>query len=705
MTTDLRAPTPQALLRGAGQYTADIALPGALWAVFLRSDEASGRIASLDIEEAKAMPGIHAVHTGADVAHLGGLPVNEVIPVAATPRFAVLAEGRVEAVGQPVAGILAEKRSAGLDAADEICLELDVDDVGVHAPIAEKTWTHGDAANIMARAAHVVRAEVIHPRTAPLSLETRQIAVRPEADGGLTIWHSGQTPHRTRQHLAQMLGIDAGLLRVITPDVGGAFGMKASLYPEEVYCVWAAHQLQRPVRWSATRSEDFLSATHGRGIHMQGALAFDADGRAQALEAHVQAPLGHWLPNSALIPGWNAARILPGGYRVEALKILTETTPESRAATGIYRGAGRPEAAALIERLMDKAARKLDLDPFEIRLRNLREPEEMPVLTGTGQTLDSGDYAGVLRLLRDVSGYDARLAEVAHRREQGQLVGLGLGFFLEPSGEGWESARVTWSKDGRVLIESGSSAQGQARVRSYAAIAAEALSLSSDQVDVRYGDTATCPEGIGAVASRSTAIGGSAVHEACLALRRAREAGSALPLTEEVRFETKGQAWGYGAYLVQMSVDAETGAPRIEAAFCVDDAGHVVDVQGAADQIVGGFAQGVGAAMMEAVHYDSSGQLLTASLMDYAVPRADSVPPMTLADMHTPSPMNPLGAKGLGEAGTIGAPAAILNAAIDALAPLGVEDLQMPLTSQTLWTAIQAARDAADSARSVGDSR
>ncbi len=693
MNGDFRAQTPHAFLRGEGRYCDDIAVPGALHAVFLRSDEAAGQIAALDTQEAAQMPGVRAVHTGADVAHIGALPVNAVMPLARALRFAVLAQTRVEAVGQAVAAILAETRAAGMDAADAIRLAIDDAPPPGAGPIAEQHWSAGDAASAMSRAAHRVEAEVIHARTAPLSLEPRGIAVRPEADGGLTIWHSTQTPHRTRTHLAEMLGIDAGLIRVIAPDVGGAFGMKASLYPEEVYCVWAAHALHVPVRWSATRSEDFLSATHGRGIRMRGTMGVDAEGRITALRADINAALGHWLPGSALVPGWNAARILPGGYDVAAVDITSAATCQSRAATGIYRGAGRPEAAALIERLVDKAARTLGLDPFEIRLRNLPDAASFPVTTATGQTLDSGDYAGALHLLRELSGYDARLAEMRRRRAGGDLVGLGLAFFLEPSGEGWESARVTWHAEARVTIASGSSAQGQARARSYAAIAAKALGVPPGDIDVRYGDTGTCPEGIGALASRSTAIGGSAVLEACRALRAARDAGRPLPLTEEVRFETRGQAWGYGAYLVQLSVDPGTGAPQIEAAFCVDDAGHVVDAQAVSDQIVGGFAQGVGAALMEAVHYDGAGQLLTASLMDYAVPRADTMPPITLAEKRTTSLMNPLGAKGVGEAGTIGAPAAILNAAIDALAPFGVQDLQMPLTSQTLWRAMKAAKE------------
>ena len=692
MTPRVRPHHSHALLRGAGQYCDDIALPGALRAVFLRSDVAAGAIANLDIADAADLPGVRAIHTGADVAHLGALPVNEVIPLEAAVPYAVLAQGHVTAVGQPVAAILAHSRAEALDALD--CIVLDVEAVDIPAPrrIAHHEWRAGDPKGAMQKAAHIVEATVQHARLAPFAMEPRGIAVRPEAGGGVTIWHSTQTPHRTRIHLAQMLGIDAGLIRVIAPDVGGAFGMKASLYPEEVYCVWAAMQLGAPVRWTASRSEEFLSATHGRGVSTKGTLAMDAAGRFTAMTADVTAPLGGWLPNSALIPAWNAARILPGPYLIDDVAITATAQIEHRAPTGIYRGAGRPEAAALTERLVDKAARIARLDPFEIRLLNLPAKDTLPRQTATGQILDSGDYAGALHLLRKASRYDARVADITRRRTVGDLVGLGLAVFLEPSGEGWESARVTWGADGRVRIDSGTSAQGQARARSYAAIAAQALQVAPEAVDVHYGDTETCPEGIGAVASRSTAIGGSAVLEACQRLRAERDAGANLPLSEEVRFVTQGQAWGYGAYLVQLSIDADTGAPRIEAAICVDDAGRVIDAQAVADQITGGIAQGVGEALMEAIRYDADGQLLTASLMDYALPRADDMPPLDLHQMQTPSPTNPLGAKGVGEAGTIGAPAAILNAAIDALAPLGVTDLEMPLTPQILWQAMTEAK-------------
>ncbi|MCQ0092976.1 xanthine dehydrogenase family protein molybdopterin-binding subunit [Roseovarius sp. M141] len=688
MTTDFRPHHSQALLRGAGQYCDDIALPGALRAIFLRSDVAAGRIAALDVSEVRAMPGVHAVHVGADVADLGALPVNEVLPLEQATPFPILAQGRVHAVGQPVAAILASSRAEGQDAAEAIWLDIAATEMPEPRHIAGRDWTAGDAPAAMAHAAHRVEAQVHHARLAPLSLEPRCIAVRPEPDGTVTIWQTTQTPHRTRSHLAAILGIDAARIRVIAPDVGGAFGMKASLYPEEVYCVWAALTLGVAVRWSASRSEEFLSATHGRGLTTMGVLGVDGTGRFTALTAEVTAPLGHWLPNSALIPAWNAARVLPGPYGIETVQIKTAAVQENRAPTGIYRGAGRPEAALLLERLVDKAARGTGIDPFEIRLRNLPPKDALPHMTATGQMLDSGDYAGALHLLRRVSRYDARAADMSRRRAAGELAGLGVALFLEPSGEGWESARVTWHANGRVEVDSGSSAQGQVRTRSYAAIAARVLGTAPEDVAVRYGDTKTCPEGIGAVASRSTPIGGSAVHEACSALRAARGAGENLPLSAEIRFETKGQAWGYGAYLVQLAIDRDTGKATVEAAICVDDAGNMIDAQAVADQIVGGFAQGMGEALMEALHYDEDGQLLTASLMDYAVPRADDMPTLLLYEMQTPSPMNPLGAKGVGEAGTIGAPAAILNAAIDALAPLGVTDLQMPLSPARLWQAI-----------------
>lgn len=682
------------LLRGQGRYCDDVPLVDPLHVVFLRSDLARGSILSIGTEAARTMPGVWAVHLGADVAGVGAPSVNEVMPLRQRPAFPLLARDEVQSVGQPLAAVLANSRAAAADAVEAIEVDIAEDGTTEDADplIAERRWQSGEAARAMASAPRVVSCTVSHVRLAPMSLEPRAICVDYDrATDRMTVWHSSQTPHRTRTELCAALGLEADRLRVIAPDVGGAFGLKASLYPEEVFVVWAAMTHRRSVKWIATRSEDFLSGTHGRGIDSTGRLALDGEGRFLALEARISAPLGRWLPNSALIPVWNAARVLPGPYDVASLDIVAQARAENRAATGIYRGAGRPEAATLMERLVDKAGRAAGLDPFEIRRRNLLPEEALPHETGTGETLDSGNYAGALERLREMSGYDARKTRVVGRRAQGELVGLGVSFYLEPSGKGWESARVTWRSDGTVLIASGSSAQGQARRISFAQIAADALDVTPARIEVLHGDTQSCPAGIGALASRSTAIGGSAVLRACAALRRRRDAGEALPLIEETIYENDGQAWGYGCYLVQVAIDPETGTTRIEDAFCVDDTGIVVNPRAVEDQIVGGFAQGLGQAMMEALHYDDDGQLQTASLMDYAIPRAADMPPLTLDRIETPSPMNALGAKGVGEAGTIGAPVALLNAAVDALSPLGITDLQMPLSPPNVWQAIQDA--------------
>ena len=471
--------------------------------------------------------------------------------------------------------------------------------------------------------------------------------------------------------------------------------MKASLYPEEAFCVWAAFHHRRSTRWQATRSEEFLSASQGRGITSRGRLALTACGRFLALEAEIDAPLGHWLPSSALIPAWNAGRILPGGYDIRAIDVTTRAVQRGGTATGIYRGAGRPEAACLMERLADKAARAAGIDPLALRQENLLPATVLPHETPTGNLLDSGDYAAALRHLAERADYAGALADRDASRAAGGLSGVGIAFYLEPSGSGWESARVTFRPDGTVLVASGGSAQGQPR-SAFARIAATALGIDAARVSVHWGDSATCPEGIGALASRSTAIGGSAVLRACEEVRARRDAGEALPLTAEICYETEGQAWGYGAYLAALTIDRETGRIRLGQLTCVDDTGRMIDPEGVKGQIRGGAAQGLGEALMERLVHDGEGQLLTGSLTDYALPRAADMPPVDIHTTETPSPMNALGAKGVGEAGTIGAPAAILNAAADALAPLGIDDLDMPLTSHRIWHAIREAERTGD---------
>lgn len=679
-------------LTGQGCYAADVVLDAPLHLSFLRSPVAAGQIDTLDITEALRVPSVVAAHVGAETAHLGALSVNQVIPIQRPLSYPILAQSQVHAVGQPVAAVLADTPEAAMDGAEAVWLELSDAPLPPPRQVAAQTWQTGDCAAAFAQAAHVVTVTLQHPRLAPSPMEPRGIAVKYDrASQTATLWHATQTPHRTRSELARILSIDPARLRVIARDVGGAFGIKASLYPEEVFAVWAAFHHQRSVKWIASRSEDFLSATQGRGLHSTGSLAVNASGAFLGLRARITAPLGHWMPNSALIPAWNGARILPSGYTVAAVEIETTAQTQPLGPTGIYRGAGRPEANALMERLVDKVATALKMDPLVLRRQNLVPSHALPFETVTGNTLDSGDYAAAIQTLEQRAGYTTLKAEQTARRAAGELIGIGTAFYLEPSGNGWESARVTLTPDGHALVASGSSSQGQARRASYMRVAADALGIPPEKITIDLADTATCPEGIGALASRATAIGASAVHTACRAARKQRDAGDIGLITIEKRYENTGQAWGHGACLVLMCIDRDTGTPVLEKVVCVDDAGVVINPDAALGQITGGFAQGLGEALMEAVHYDEEGQLLTGSFMDYALPRAADMPPLSVAKLCSPSPTNALGAKGLGEAGTIAAPAAILNAALDALAPLGITDLDMPLTPCTLWHAIHAA--------------
>ena len=680
-----------ALVSGRACFTDDVALDAPLYLAFLRSPVASARILSLDLEAAAASPGVHAVHRAADLGATSALSVNTVLPLERALPFPILARNTLDCIGQPVAAVLAESAAAAQDGVESIGLDIEGSPLPDPDRIAGRSWNRGDVERGFREARTVVEVEIRHPRLAPSPMEPRAIAIRYDrGTDAATIYQSTQTPHRSRSEFAKILQVDPDRLRVVAPAVGGAFGMKASVYPEEVFAVWAALHHRRDVKWTATRSEEFLSATHGRALTTRGRLALDADGSFTALAAQVVAPVGPWLPNSALVPALNAARILPSAYDIPNVALATEVRSHPLPPVGIYRGAGRPEANTLIERLVDKAAAVTGRDPLELRRQNMLPADALPHETLTGDVLDSGDYPG---LLTAVAPHHAMLrAERDALRGAGRIAGLGLAFCLEPSGAGWETARVTLREDGSALVASGSSSQGQGRKTAYTQIAADALGLAPERISVLAGDTGTCPEGIGALASRSTAIGGSAVLEACREAAARRDAGEALPITVDTRYENLGQAWGYGAYLALVEVDAETGAMTVLKAHATSDSGQIVNPTLVEGQLIGGFAQGLGEAVMERIVIDADGQLLTGSFMDYAMPRAADIPPLSLEKTTTPSPMNSLGAKGVGEAGTIGAPIAILNAAHDALRPLGVSDLQMPLTPARLWRAMQEAR-------------
>jgi carbon-monoxide dehydrogenase large subunit len=585
--------------------------------------------------------------------------------------------------------ILADSPANAADAVDLIT--LDITDTEMPAPrrVAHRRWHVGNPSAAFAKAAHVVSVETHHPRVAPSPMEPRGVAIRFDpATEGVTIFQSTQTPHRTKNDVTRILQIDPNLVRVVAPDVGGGFGMKGFTYPEEVFAVWAALHLKRDVRWIATRSEEFLSAAHGRGLTSQGRLALDAEGRFLALEARIAAPLGGWVSGTGLMPAFNAARVLPSGYAIPALDIETAAYAHPLPPVGIYRGAGRPEANVIIERLIDAAAAATGRDPIALRKANLIPASAMPHDTATGNRLDSGDYAAALDAFATAADLAALRARRDGIRAKGGIAGLGLAFYVDPSAHGWEYTRVTLNPDGTAHIATGATQQGHGRLTAFSQIASDALGLPIDAITLEAGDTGVVTEGIGAVGSRATAIGGSALLEACAKIKAALAEGAALPITMESKYEVAGQAWAFGAYAVLVEIDPETGAPRLLAAHGHDDAGVLINPLQVEGQIRGGFAQALGETMLEAIAFDGDGQLLTGSFMDYAMPRADDLPPLGLSHSETPSPMNPLGAKGVGEASTTGAPAAFMNAITDAFRPTGRTPPQMPYSAARIWEAL-----------------
>lgn len=684
------------LLTGRGRFVHDVARPGMLYAAFVRSVHAHARFDALDLAAARSAEGVVAVFDGAAVAGHRLPLANPAWPVDEASRAPLLPTDVMCSVGQPLAVVVARSARAAALAAEQVWADVAPlpaqTDLGAGAPVvSEVVFRHG----VQDVRSDVLRVSVsqAQPRVLAFAMEPRALVAEWDAaQRSLCVWLGTQTPARARADIAALLQLPVAQVRVIAPDVGGAFGAKSSLTPEELLLAWVAHELQACVKWTASRSEEFTSGVHGRGAQLQGELALDAEGRFQHLRARLRFPVGAWLPFSAVVPSRNAARILPGPYRVAGVDIGSTAESSNAAAVNIYRGAGRPEAALLMERLVERAARHLRLDPVELRRRNLIAASSMPHTTPTGETLDAGDYRAALDRACEVFGYDAERALQATRRAQGELVGIGLALYIEPCGQGWESARVTLLADGSVRVASGSSAQGQGHETSYAAIAAQALGVDVAHITVVHGDTATCPEGIGALASRSMAIGGSAVLLAAQEAARRRDAGEVLPLTAEQVYTAPAEAWSYGCVIARLSVDRDTGKPLIERIVWADDAGHIVSPQLAQGQLLGGLAQGIGQALFERLVYDDEGQLVTGSLMDYAVPRADDMPALDaveLVGLHQPTAANALGAKGVGEAGCIGVPAALLNAAADALSPFGEPELDFPLTAERLWRATQ----------------
>jgi aerobic carbon-monoxide dehydrogenase large subunit len=743
------------LLTGAGRYVDDLAPPGCLHVVFVRSPHAHARITRLDLAPARRAAGVVAVVEGAQVAHLGPMPVNRVVPDMKIPPHPIIATGHVHAVGVPVAAIVAEDPYAARDAAAAVVVEYEPRPAAVEAEFAldggapvlfpeiegnrsfRRAIRQGDVTRAFAEAAHRVSLRVVQERLSAVAIEPRAVLASFDAvTEELTLWVSCQAPFRIRAEVARLLAFPEARVRVIAPDVGGGFGVKSGPYREEVLLAWLAPQLRRPLKWVATRREDMATTNHARGAACDGELALDGDGRILALRARVAAPLGSSLLNAAGGSPWNHARLLPGAYQVPACDIEMTGALTTTAPIAAYRGAGRPEACFFIERLMDGAARAVGLDPGEIRRRNLIPASAFPYRTVTGQVYDSGDYPEALARALEAADYGGLRKRQEQRRGQGEIVGVGLASYVEPCALGWESGSVKVERSGRVTAITGSSAHGQGHETTFAQVVADHLGVTPDDVVVVHGDTRSGPEGFGTFGSRSVALGGGALarvagevadkgrriaarlleaavadvasapggfHVVGLPQRRvtwrdvataAYAGGGALPpgeipgLEATTYFDPQGEVWSFGAVVAVVSADRETGRLTIERLLWVDDAGTIINPLLAEGQLHGSLAQGIGQAVLERVVYDAEGQLVSGTLMDYAVPRADDVPAVSIEKMHTPSPRNPLGAKGLGEAGCIAIPPAVVNAAVDALAPFGVTHLDMPLTPERIWRAL-----------------
>ena len=697
------------LLRGAGGFVANRRLPGMVHAVFVRSTHAHALIVALQLEPARTLPGVLAVLGPGDFAGLKQPRVNALLPGMELPQVELVPQGHVLAVGAPLVLVVAETLHQAQAAADRVQIDYEelpptLDFDARAAPLyATATATDNIAmrteirVGLLPATPATAQSRVALPRVAASALEPRAALMHWDAQAqSLQAWLSTQTPERARQDLAQALDIAPEQVQVVATDVGGAFGGKASLFPEDLMLAVAARRLARPLRWLAARGEDLLAGTHGRASRLHGRLWMAPDGQLQALDAQLQFALGAWLPYSAAAPLRNASRILPGPYRVPAWLVQGEARLSHAAAVGIYRGAGRPEACILMERLVDEAARAQGLDPLQVRLANVWPADALPRTMPHGEWLDRCDLPALLERAALLFDYPQRRArQRAQRSDAGraELLGLGIALYIEPCGQGGESARLTALPGGRFCLATGASAQGQGRETAFALLVAQALHCAPEIVQVLHGDTAQCPPGIGALASRSTAIGGSAVLAAAEQLKLKLAAGAELPCSVELFHETPHEAWASGCVMVELQIDRATGQPRITELVWTDDAGVVVSPELAHGQLIGGLAQGLGQAMMERLVYDEHGQLLTGSLMDYALPRAADMPQVRIESLPTRSAANALGAKGVGEAGCIGVPAALLNAAHDALVSLGshlpTPTLDFPLSAAALWRAMQ----------------
>ena len=740
------------LIRGAGRYVDDVQPADCLHAVFARSHLAHATIASLNLEAAKNAPGVVAAWSAADFEDLEPLEIEAPVDNTPLPARRVLAAGRTRYVGEAVAMLVAESRELAVDALERIDLELDplpvvTDMEGALAKDAAllypefgtnlafgKESKHGQVKRAFDRAAVLVKERLINQRLIPSALEPRG-ALAWIDNGRLTIELSSQSAYGVREAVAASLRIDEADVRVIVEDVGGGFGSKGGCVGEEIAVAAAARRLNRPVKWIEERSENCAGTWHGRGQVQDVELAAQRDGTVLAVRSQVLADMGaHLEPYSAFVPTV-VAELQTGCYRIPASQSTLRAVYTNATPTGPYRGAGRPEAAFLIERMMDRLAGELDLDPVEVRLRNFVRPSDFPYTNAAGSTYDSGNYQASLKRLVELADYPGLRRAQRTAREGGRLQGIGISTYVEEAaGFAEDRATVRLEPDGTITVITGSTPHGQGHQTTWAQLAADAFGLPFDKVRVLYGDTDQPAYAVGTFGSRSAAISGAAVHEGAVRLKRkvralaaaAFEAATAdivvtdgrvhvrgvptrfMTLTDiaewaasadrkdelavRASFDPPDTVFPFGAHLAYVEVDAETGSVKLLRYVAVDDCGPVINPMIVDGQLHGAIAQGVAQALYEGVVYDRDGQLLTGNLTTYLLPTAADLPEFETDRTETPTPHNPMGVKGIGEGGTTGSTPAVVNAVMDALRPLGIHQLDMPLTPFRIWGAIQTAR-------------
>jgi len=761
-------------LTGRGRYVDDINLPGTLHLAILRSPHAHAIITGLDLSAAKAAAGVRLALAGADLSgKIGNVKPNWVIPGTVVPDRPVLAVDRVRFVGECIALVVAETREAAYDATELIDVAYEVLPAVVeegaaiangapqlHETVPNNITTYfktggGDYAAAARQADQVLRLRLVNNRLIPTCLETRAILTEPGVDGRLTLYLPSQVPHMHRRWIAETVGIPEHLLRVVAPDIGGGFGAKMHLYPEELLCVFLARELKSPVKWWESRSESHQATSHGRAHTELIEAAFRNDGCILGMKVETLGNVGAYLSNMASGGPTMAGSYGTGTYKIENFEAVAKVIVTNTVPVDAYRGYGRPEAAYIAERTIEAVARRLDLDPVEVRRINFVPPTDFPYRPYGSRSViyDSGNYQGCLDRAIAAFDYTSRREEQQRLRSAGRYRGIGVAAYTEMCGMapsrrlaaigfdrgGWESARIAIDSSGRTTLYSGSMSQGHGHATALAQIAADVLQMPVENIDVVQGDTKLVQAGHGTFNSRSMPVGGSAAHVCAgrivakakkiaaqmmevaaediafesgsfsvpgtnieplpfAKVARMAHLGHILPdgmepgLDETLFYDPTGMGAPSGVHIAYVEVDPDTGMVEILDYVAVDDAGTIINPLLARGQIHGGVVQGIGQALYEEARYDrESGQLLTGSLLDYAVPHADSLPKIRSQFQETPSPTNPLGVKGIGESGAIGAPPTIVHAVLDALAPFGITHLDMPLTPQKVWSAIRDA--------------